>query len=163
MSRYFTFCRFFAITATLILLSGCKAPQTIYVPVRTTDSTADVHHDTQREKDSIIIERNTIIREADSALLAQLGIMGVKVADNERLLLVLQQELTQKSQQLNQSKSDTVTKYEYEEVPMPYPVEKEVVKPLTWWQRTQIYGFWVLVLVVACWVLIRKVAYNLRT
>ena len=133
MSRYFTFGRFLAITAFLILLSGCKTPQTIYLPVYVTDSTATATHDTQREKDSVIVERETIIREADSALLTQLGIMGVKVSENEKVILVLRNELLQKIQQLEQAKSDTLIKYK--DTPVPYPVEKEVEKPLTKWQQ----------------------------
>ena len=124
-----------AMVAIFTTLQGCKTAQPVYVPVLATDSTATASHDTQREKDSVIIERNTIIREADSSLLAELGILGVKVSDNERLILVLQKELLQKTQQLEHTKSDTVTKYEYKEIPVPYPVEKEVEKPLTKWQQ----------------------------
>lgn len=131
MRRYFTFRLFFAITAAVILLSGCK--QIKYVPVYTTDSTATNHTDREREVDSVIVERNTIVKEADSALLAQLAAMGFKIDNYENVLFVLQSELRQKIRELESVKTDTVTVYR--EKPVPYPVEKEVKKPLTKWQK----------------------------
>lgn len=35
------------------------------------------------------------------------------------------------------------------EVPKPYPVEVEVPRDLTWWQETQMMGFWVMLLLLA--------------
>lgn len=35
------------------------------------------------------------------------------------------------------------------EVPVPYPVEVQVPRELTWWQETQMIGFWVMLLLLA--------------
>lgn len=35
------------------------------------------------------------------------------------------------------------------EVPKPYPVEVEVPRDLTWWQETQMIGFWAMLLLLA--------------
>ena len=45
----------------------------------------------------------------------------------------------------------TDTAYKYIEKPVTVEVEqiKEVAKPLTWWQQTQIRGFWVLLVLLA--------------
>lgn len=42
--------------------------------------------------------------------------------------------------------------YRDKEIPVPYEVPVEVVKPLTWWQQTQIRGFWALLVMVALFV-----------
>ncbi len=41
------------------------------------------------------------------------------------------------------ARADTVYRSRTDTIPVPYEVEKtvEVTRPLTWWQRTQIYGF----------------------
>ena len=103
------------------------------MPVYVTDSTAITHTDNVREKDTTIIERTTVIREADSSLLAELAAMGYKVDGYNNVLCVLQRELQQKIRELESHKADTVI--QYKEVPTPYPVEKEVEKPLTKWQQ----------------------------
>lgn len=35
------------------------------------------------------------------------------------------------------------------EIPKPYPVEVEVPRDLTWWQKTQMIGFWAMILMLA--------------
>lgn len=49
----------------------------------------------------------------------------------------------------------TDTAYKYIEKPVTVTVEqiKEVAKPLSWWERTQRGGFWVLLAVFSMWLL----------
>ena len=70
------------------LLMGCRSIQ--YVPVETVRTEIVHHHDTIKQTDSVKTEKETVIREArpeDSAMIAKLGI---KLQDNERLLILLQ-------------------------------------------------------------------------
>jgi hypothetical protein len=50
---------------------------------------------------------------------------------------------------------DTIYKAKTDSVPVPYRVTetKEVEKPLSWWQKTEIYGFRVAVLLLLLWIL----------
>lgn len=126
---------FFLIVAIFATLTGCK--QVKYVPVVVHDSTEAVHNNLERGRDSLIIERNTIIREVDSAVMAQ---YGIQLKDSEKAFLVLQNELMQRISQLEQIKTDSIVKTK--EVPLPYPVVKEVEKELTKWQKFQMKSFW---------------------
>lgn len=38
--------------------------------------------------------------------------------------------------------------YREKEVPVPYPVEVEVPRDLTWWQRTQMICFWIMLMLL---------------
>ena len=125
------------ILAFAMLFVGCRTPKTIYVPIRSTDTVSEVHQDRQRERDSIIIERNTIIKEADSALLME---YGIKLKDNERAIVILQNDFMNRIRELESKKADTVIKTEI--VQVPYPVEVPTDKPMTKWQKFQIKGFW---------------------
>ena len=112
-----------------LLLGGC-APKVITVEKTHTEY---VHStDTVEIKDTVRTESNTIIREArpeDSLLLAQ---YGIRLKDNERMLLFLQKQLEQEK---SQSKvHDTLYKSKVDSIAVPYPVEKE----LTWWQAKKI-------------------------
>ena len=138
----------FLIVALFATLAGCK--QVEYVPVVVHDSTEAVHSNQERGRDSIIVERNTIIREVDSAAMSQ---YGITIEDNQRAFLVLQNELMQRISQLEQVKSDSVVKTK--EVPVPYPVVKEVERGLTKWQRFKMHGFWWLAVGLAGYVLWR--------
>lgn len=102
-------------------LVGCK---TVYVPVESVHEY--VHHqtDTIEKTDTVTNTKETIIREAskaDSALLAQ---YGIRLKDNERLLLFLQKELEQEKSKEIEHHTDTVIKVD--SVQVPYPVEKKV-------------------------------------
>ncbi len=123
----------------IMLLAGCQAPaKTVYVPVK--DSTAEIHHEKEREKDSIIKEKTVIVQVADSILLAQLAAMGVQVDESKEYIMVLQKELEQKIREISSSKSDTLIMTK--EIPVPYPVEVPVEKELTKWQSFKIGSFW---------------------
>lgn len=116
----------YTIILILLLLSGCKSVQ--YVPVESHSIEHHYHNDTIREKDSIISEKNTIIREADSAMVANLGL---KLKANEKAILILRTELQKAISQKSESKSDTIIKVD--SVQVPYPVEKKLTK----WEQTK--------------------------
>jgi len=121
--------------ALLLASTGCGGTKEIIkeVPVYIHDTTTAVSN----QRDSVIVERQTIVREADSALLLQLGL---QLEDNERAIVILQRELERKTSEL----SDTVTRYVEVPVEVKTTETAYVEKKLTWWQRLQMNGFWVL-------------------
>ena len=132
-----------AIVALLAwLLTGCTT--TKYVPVTETRTEHHWHTDTVRERDSTHTERNTIIRELDSAAMAQ---YGIQMERNQLAWLVLQREMKNHLRELEHTTAqrDTVR----DSIPVPYPVE--VVKEVP---RERSTVEWVLliigVLAIAC-------------
>ena len=116
------------------LLMGCTT--TKYVPVTETRTEHHWHTDSVKERDSTHTERETIIREVDSAAMAR---YGIQMESNQRAWLVLQREMEQRLRELEHmtAQRDTIR----DSVPVPVPVEviKEVPAKLTWWQQTRIH------------------------
>lgn len=114
--------------------TACTTPREIIreVPVYLRDTTTVVKTDSVHTTDTIIRETNTVVREADSATLATLGI---QLKDNERAILILKTELLQKIRELEAIKSDST--YHHDETPVTiHDTEiKEVEKELTGWQK----------------------------
>lgn len=118
-----------------LAMAGCSRHTTVPTePVYLHDTLHVFHNDTIKQMDSTIIERETIVREADSALLAAYGILGVKLQENEKAYLVLQRQMEQRLRELEEKSSDTV--FSKVEVPVPTPVIQEVVKPMGWLNKT---------------------------
>lgn len=114
----------------LLLLSGCTT--TKYIPVERTRTEYVNKTDTFTIKDTVRSERNTIIREArpeDSLLLLQ---YGIRLKDNERMLLFLQNQLEREKSESSEVVHDTTIVRDT--IPVPYPVEKE----LSWWDEKKI-------------------------
>ena len=131
------------LSLVLMMLCGCKSIQ--YVPVETVRT--DIVHQTAtvKQTDSVKKEKETVIREArpeDSLMLAKLGI---KLQSNERLLILLQKELSDTKKELEEKHNSDSVRVEYKD--RPYPVEKQ----LTRWQSFCIdYGKIMLGSTIAC-------------
>ena len=131
------------ITCVLMaILSSCTT--TKYVPVTETRTEHHWHTDTVRQRDSTHTERETIIREVDSAAMAK---YGIQMERNQRAWLVLQREMENRLLELEHmtAQRDTVR----DSIPVPYPVVKMVEKPLSWWERLRLKIFNVLLGVIA--------------
>lgn len=105
------------------ILFSCK---TQYVPV------PEIHYeyrhstDTVRERDSIITNTNTVIRELDSAALVQ---YGLRLESNMRRAWLIETATLQRQiSQLQQHTTDTVIQKDTVTVPYPVPAQ------LTRWQ-----------------------------
>lgn len=107
-----------------LLFSSCKSVQ--YVPVEKVKTEIVHTTDTFLKIDSIKSEKETIIRESrpeDSIMLQKLGI---KLQNNERLLILLQKELSEaKSESSEIHYKDSVR---IDSIQVPYPVEKKLTK-----------------------------------
>lgn len=110
------------------LLTGC----TTYVPVETVRTEYRHSTDTLRQTDSIIKERETIIREANSGDSALLASYGFRLKENERLLLFLQKELEREKGNQEERRTDTLIKNDT--IRVPYPVEGKVPK----WEQVKL-------------------------
>lgn len=134
------------ITCLVYMLCSCS---TKYVAVP--EYHYENHHttDTIIQRDSILKENNTVIREADSTMLAELGI---KIKNGERAILVLRKEMERVLSEQREAVHDTIIRTD--SIRVPYPVEKK----LTYWQKFQIKaGTVVLFLAVAVglyWILL---------
>lgn len=115
-------CTVFLLVALLCLCS-CK---TQYIPVETVRTEYQNQTDTEKLTDSIFRERETVIREADSATLARLGIA---LRQNERAVLVLQRELERERSRQQEHSTNTVIRNDTIRVPVP------VEKPLGRWEQ----------------------------
>lgn len=140
---------FFAVVVTAVV---CGCTTTKYVPVTETHTEHHWHTDTVRERDSTHTERETIIRELDSAAMAR---YGIQMESNQRAWLVLQREMENRLRELEHmaSQRDTVR----DTIPQPYPVTEYVEKPLGWWQKGLIW-----IGIVALMVVIVIVAWKLK-
>ncbi len=128
-------------------LAGCSHKTAPVAKIEYLHDTIQVYHsDTIRQSDTMFVDRETVIREADSALLAAYGVLGVKLADNERAILVLRKELSEKSKQLSEKTTDTV--YQVKEVPVVVKDTEYVEKELNWWQRLKM-GLGVIFLLIS--------------
>ena len=125
------------VLTALLLCVGC-APRVVTVP----EYHYERHNttDTVMLHDSILRERNTIIREADSAMLSELGI---RLQQGERAILVLRKELERALSQQKEIMHDTIIKTD--SIRVPYPVEKKLTK----WQQLKI-GAGEIILFVSC-------------
>jgi hypothetical protein len=114
------------------LLSSCTT--TKYVPVTETRTEHHWHTDSVKERDSTHTERETVIRELDSAAMAR---YGIQMQANQRAWLVLQKEMENRLRELEHmtAQRDTV----HDSIPVPYTVIKEVPAKLTWWQQTRLH------------------------
>ena len=118
--------------AVCALLGSCTT--TKYVPVTETHTEHHWHTDSVKERDSTHTERETIIREVDSAAMAK---YGIQMQANQRAWLVLQREMENRLRELEHmtAHKDTVR----DSIPVPYPVEKQVPAQMTWWQQARMH------------------------
>jgi hypothetical protein len=138
--------------AAAVALAGCKSGESV---VTVPEVHEHWHHtsDTIRQTDSIIDRQTTIIRELDSAAMAR---YGIRLQGMQKAWLVENNRLQRELSELRQSKTDTVI--ERDSVPVPYPVIKEVKKPLNFFEKAMMgTGIGSIVgILFYCIILIRK-------
>lgn len=115
----------------MCLMSGCTTTRYVEVPGPTH---TEIRHrtDTLHQTDTLIDHKETIIREADSATLAQ---FGIQLDGAQKAWLIQSQQLQREINRLKQSRTDTIHVTDSVHYPVEFPVEKIVEKPLTYWQR----------------------------
>ncbi len=122
MKRFTLF--FFVMVVVLCCISSCTT--TKYVPVVETHTDHHWHTDSVRQRDSTHTERETVIRELDSAAMAR---YGIQMQANQRAWLVLQREMENRLRDLEHmaAQRDTVR----DSIPVPYPVTEYVERKMS--------------------------------
>lgn len=151
--KWLNFCNgmaFFVIVAVIItlfiwLVSACS-PRVITVP----EYHYERHNttDTITLRDSVLREQKTVIREADSSMLAELGI---RLQQGERAILVLRKELERALSQQKEVKHDTVV--QRDSIRVPYPIEKQLSR----WESLKLEAggyLFALLAIVAVWIIV---------
>ena len=113
-------------------LTSCTTTKVVTVP-----EVHEQHHwhtDSVIKRDSVIHDRQTTIRELDSAAMAQ---YGIQLKQNEKAWMVSVAELRREVERLESMTADRDTVRD--SIPVPYPVEKIVPAELSWWQQTRIH------------------------
>lgn len=139
---------------TLFLFTGCKHVEYVSVPEVRTEH--HWHTDTLERVDSVIDHQQTIIREVDSAMMAQFGIQLKKA---ERAWLIQNDRLQREIDHLRQvtQQADTIR----DTIPVPYPVEKrvEVEKPLSLFTKILIVIGWLTLMAFVIWCAVKLKKY----
>ena len=119
-----------SIMVTLWFLCSCTT--TRYVTVPEVHEQHHWHTDSVHKTDSVIHEKQTTIRELDSAAMAQ---YGIQIRQNEKAWLVMSNELRREIERLEAMCADRDTVRD--SIPKPYPVEviKEVPRQKTLLER----------------------------
>jgi len=108
----------------LLMLTGCKSVQ--YVPV--VKHRTDTVQITKHQRDSIWLHDSIHVRES------------------QRGDTIFVEVVRWRTKYIDRSTHDTILVATHDTIPQPYPVEVEVERQLTWWQRTRMTaGSWALI------------------
>ena len=115
----------------------CSCTTTRYVTVPEVHEQHHWHTDSVHKTDSVIHEKQTTIRELDSAAMAQ---YGIQIRQNEKAWLVMSHELRREIERLEAMCADRDTVRD--SIPKPYPVEviKEVPRQKTLLERAVFFA-----------------------
>ena len=115
----------------------CSCTTTRYVTVPEVHEQHHWHTDSVHKTDSVIHEKQTTIRELDSAAMAQ---YGIQIRQNEKAWLVMSNELRREIERLEAMCADRDTVRD--SIPKPYPVEviKEVPRQKTLLERAVFFA-----------------------
>lgn len=118
----------FVILLAVGWLTSCTTTKVVTVP-----EVHEQHHwhtDSVIKRDSVIHDRQTTIRELDSAAMAQ---YGIQLKQNEKAWMVSVAELRREVERLESMTADRDTVRD--SIPVPYEVIKEVPRKSTWFER----------------------------
>lgn len=133
----------------------CSCSSVRYVPVESVRTEYINRTDTVTRTDSVIHEKETIIREADSTTLSKLGL---QLKENEKAILILRRELERQKSAHQEHRIDTVVVRD--SVNVPVPVEKELSwyqeKCITWFPWILFAAFSLLIIILKPWRWLKK-------
>lgn len=137
--------------ALLLSFSGCTTKERVV----TVPEVHELHHwhsDTIRQTDSVVNNQTTVIREVDSATMAQ---YGIRLDKAQRAWLIQNDRLQREIERLQSisNTSDTVR----DSIPVPYPVEKLVPR-----ERSKVEWVLIVVGILSLMILIINVANKIR-
>ncbi len=148
--------KLFIFLVAICVLAGCKHTEYVTVPVETIHTIEHHHTDSIYKRDSVVVEKETVVMELDSASMQE---YGIRLKQTERAWLVKTRELENRLKEISSRKTDTLLVRDS----VPVVVEKVIEKKLTAWQKYKmrmggLFLFLLLVaIVVAGFFTIRKV------
>lgn len=157
--------------AAVLLIGGCSPGKNLAKTQQQQDSTrVEVRKEVVYVKDTVLLEipsqtAERTTRDSTSHLENDYATSDARINPDGSLyhdLNTKPQEIPKEVQTPVERNDSIVYKYKYRTV---YEtVEVEVERELTWWQRTQMYGFWVALLVIVItyrkgiWSIIKRIA-----
>ena len=117
---------FLVIAIWVLVLLTAVSCSTEYIPIETVHTEYRTKTDTLRQTDTITNNKETVIREVDSAFMAR---YGIEMDNRQRAWLVLQKEMEQRIRELEKSHTDTVIKVD--SIDRPVYIEKKLSR----WER----------------------------
>ena len=124
LNRYDRFLAILAIVMMIAMVAAaffCSCKHIEYVTVPEVHTEHIYHTDSIHQVDSVIDHQTTIIREVDSATMAQ---YGIQLQSAQRAWLIQNERLQREIERLREMKGDSV--FVHDSVPYPVPVEKIV-------------------------------------
>lgn len=160
----------FLIVAAVLLVGGCSPGKHLVKTQQQQDSTrVEVRKEIVYVPDTVYLEipaqtAERTTRDSTSHLENDYAESNARINSDGSLyhdLKTKPQEIT-KEVQTPVERNDSIV-YKYRTVYETVEVEVEVERELTWWQKTQMYGFWVALLVIAItyrkgiWAIIKRI------
>lgn len=141
----------FWILMSLLVLSSCSATKKIAQPSSSTHR-YEVSRDTIYQIDSIYVSTHTIIREADSSALAE---MGIQLNSMNSSWIIKVESLQKEIHSLKSRSCDTT--YITDTIWQPYEVEKivETEASLNAWQQTRIAIGNIAIIAALVWLVVK--------
>ena len=136
--------------AAMLMLTGCTT--TKYVPMPEIHENHHWHTDTVKQTDSIINNQTTVIREVDSATMAQ---YGIRLEKAQRAWLIQNDRLQREIERLQAISTDRDTVRD--SIPQPYPVTEYVER-----KRSRLDWFLTITGIIALMAVIVFVAVKVR-
>ena len=136
----------------LFVLASCK---TKYVPVIETHPETIHHYDSVKQIDSVFNEKTTLIREVDSATMAQ---YGIQIKSMEKAWLIQSDKLQKEISRLESQKVDSFVRIDS----VPKIVIKEVEKKQTIKQRISEFFVDAIIAIIIVGILVMLVRAILR-
>ena len=109
-----------------LVLTMCSCTATKLVPIESTHTEHHWHTDSVVHSDSVIVDRETVVMQLDSAAMAQ---YGIQLKSAERAWLVRTAELERQIARMEALRATADTVKDTIQVPYPVEVVKEVKQP----------------------------------
>lgn len=142
------------------LLGSCKCHRAITTIVVQDSTRVEVRTETVYVPDTILVEipaqkAERTTADSTSHLENDYAVSDAAIMPDGSLFHALETKPQQKPVEYQKpiERKDSIV-YREKEVPVPYPVTEYVEKKLSWWQQTEIYGFYALLLLLL--VMLRK-------
>ena len=124
---------FWLFIAMIVMMYLCSCTTTRVVTVPEIHERHHWHTDSVKQTDTIINNQTTVIREVDSATMAQ---YGIRLDKAQRAWLIQNDRLQREIERLQAISTDRDTVRDSIPVPVPVEVVKEVPRQKSWFERT---------------------------